>query len=133
MGYYTMFKLEVARATAVKYNVPVGFEHLNKDETRIAIALVRTHEDETLCEHLKYAVGEDGSSYDSTKWYNCAGDMIALTTGNDKYIYVVTGHGEGSGDIWVKAFFNGNIIYSWKLEFTIPEIRSIITSLGVLK
>ena len=130
MGYYTSFELEVARATAVKQNIPVDFEYLDDDERRMAIALVREHENEKLSENVKYALDEDGNTYGSTKWYDCTGDMIALTAGNDKYIYAITGAGEESGDIWVKAFFDGKMIYSWKLDFTTPKIPGIIASIG---
>ena len=67
---------------------------------------------------------------DSTKWYECDKDCERLSSENLGYLIVVTGEGEEAGDVWRKAFLNGECVWEWRLESNIPDVPSAITAIA---
>ena len=70
---------------------------------------------------------------DSTKWYARDADCKRLSSENLGYLIVVTGKGEDSGDVWKKAFLNGDLVWEWRLENNIPDVPKSITDNALLE
>jgi len=59
---------------------------------------------------------------DSTKWYSWKEDCQGLSKQNLGYLIILSGEGEATGDIWKVAFLNGDLVWEWKLDSTIPDV-----------
>jgi hypothetical protein len=59
---------------------------------------------------------------DSTKWYSWREDCQSLSKQNLGYLFILYGEGESTGDIWKAAFLNGEVVWEWHLDTTIPEV-----------
>lgn len=84
MGYYTQFEL---KAESLSSN-PIQDLVENNGNAR-------------------YTLNADGSSYQSSKWYDHEADLRALSKRYANYIFTLKGEGEEPGDIWIKYFKNG--------------------------
>ncbi len=95
MGYYTSYDLKI---------------HADGD---------RYVHDEDAKEELKGIVDYDPFQ-ESCKWYGHEEDMQALSKQYPNTIFVLSGEGEESGDIWKKYFKNGKMQVC-KAVITYPE------------
>lgn len=90
MGYATSYKLHVE-------NPPKGF-------TKKTLAkIIRENEE------MSYALEEDGSTAESCKWYDCDTDMLRISLKYPEVLFILSGTGEESGDIWRTYFKNGKM------------------------
>ncbi len=88
MGYETSYRLHVE-------NPPKGF-------TKKTLAkIIRENEG------MSYALEEDGSTCQSTKWYDCDDDMLAVSKKYPDVLFVLSGEGEEAGDIWRTYYKDG--------------------------
>jgi hypothetical protein len=72
----------------------------------------------------EYYIGED------TKWYSYDTDCKRISKSDyPNTLIILSGVGEESGDIWKKAFLNGEIVWEWKLDATIPDVPKEIYNL----
>lgn len=58
---------------------------------------------------IYYAVNRDGSTSDSTKWYENETDMKSFSLKFPGVLFTLSGEGEESGDIWKKYFRDGKM------------------------
>ena len=86
MGYYTSYSLKVIE----------GSEDLIKELRNI-------------CDEAGYALEEDGSTSDSTKWYSSEKDMRDFSLLHPEAVFELKGGGEESGDLWVAYFKAGKM------------------------
>ena len=98
MGYYTRYELTAT-----------------PDSPEIWEA-VKAHE------NITYAVGDDGNSGDSCKWYDNEDDMVEFSKKFPDVTFHLHGEGEEVGDLWDKYFRNGKKQIC-KAEITIPPMR----------
>lgn len=64
----------------------------------------------TIRDHFKSIDGSTVVFYDSkepVKWYDCEKDMTEIAAKFPDYIFVVTGNGDGEGDLW-KMYSHGD-------------------------
>ena len=62
------------------------------------------------------------SQVDPTTWYIHQEEMAALSKKYPKYVFVLYGDGEESGDIWEECYLNGHF-YCWELKYVIiPKV-----------
>lgn len=88
MGYNTSYRLHVE-------DPPKGF-------TKKTLAkIIRSNE------NMSYALEEDGSTADCCKWYDCDEDMLNVSKQYPDVLFVLSGEGEESGDIWRTYYKNG--------------------------
>lgn len=96
MGYYTKYKLEI------------------NDSNKIDIIkeLIEYYHE------ASYAINEDGSLYDETKWYDHESDLKDFSKNYSNILFELSGEGEESGDMWKKYFKNGKMQESYaRIEF----------------
>ncbi len=79
MGYSTRYSLTVESAKSFK-------KQLAK--------IIRENE------NMSYALEEDGSTCQDCKWYDCDEDMLAISKKHPDVLFVLSGEGEESGDLW---------------------------------
>ena len=84
MGYITGYALDVIKG----------------DETLIGKFI-----DE--CEAASCAIDEYGDTLDYCKWYNHAEDLKEFSKKHPDALFMLSGEGEESGDIWKRYFRNG--------------------------
>lgn len=58
-------------------------------------------------ENMSYALGRDGSSNDSCKWYDHEEDMRAMSQAIPDVVFKLHGEGEENDDIWDSYYLNG--------------------------
>ena len=73
-------------------------------------------------ENINYAVGEDGHSGESCKWYKNEDDMVEFSKKFPSVTFRLHGEGEEAGDLWDKYFRNGKKQIC-KAVITIPKMR----------
>lgn len=98
MGYYTRYKLETSPESALEKVM------------------------ESVTEEVRYALGYDGSSGNSTKWHDHEEEMAGISERFPDVTFKLHGEGEQSADIWVKYFRNGKS-QTCKAEIVIPPMR----------
>lgn len=86
MGYYTSYQLEL---------ITDGYE------PSIIGDLRRENE------NAEYALSEDGSYGESCKWYDYEIEMTEFSKKYPDTIFILTGEGEESGDLWKCYFRDG--------------------------
>ena len=86
MGYYTNHELEV----------PYENEGL--------IAALRGE-----CEGAKYAIDDNGSTEQSTKWYEHEKDLRAFSKKHPDVLFILSGEGEEGGDLWREYYKAGKM------------------------
>jgi len=85
MGYYTKFTLEWA----------VGGAGADQEAVRQDVAKwIRGNEE------AHYALNDDGTFFESAKWYDWQTDLRELSVLMPNVWFVLHGYGEESGDIW---------------------------------
>ena len=57
---------------------------------------------------------------DSMKWYDHKSDMLKLSIQYSKYLFILDGNGEESGDIWREFYWNG-LFYRWDADIQRPD------------
>jgi hypothetical protein len=70
---------------------------------------------------------------DSTKWYSWKEDCQGLSKQNLGYLIILSGEGESIRDIWKTAFLNGELVWEWYLDYTIPEVPQTIIEQGEIE
>lgn len=101
MGYYTYHSLTV----------------LKTEETE-ALAIIADLRE--TCEEAKYALDENGSSNESTKWYEHEEHMISFSKKYPNHTFELSGEGEESGDLWKQYYKNGKM-QNCNAEITYPK------------
>lgn len=92
MGYYTQYELEVK-----------DLETMTDDGCGIIEKFRES------CDYAKLALNESGNTEESCKWYDHDDDLINLSKEHPDKLFILSGLGEDSGDIWRKYFVNGKI------------------------
>jgi len=75
-------------------------------------------------EGARYALDEDGDTYESCKWYDHEVDLSDFSKTHPELRFILHGEGEETGDIWAKHFVEGQICRC-KAEIVIPEYNEI--------
>ena len=91
MGYYTYYELEIKDSATGQ---PAS------DADDIIEALRQD-------EYAAHALSDDGGSNNSCKWYDHEADLRAFSKKYPDKLFVLSGEGEESGDLWRKYFVNG--------------------------
>ena len=60
-------------------------------------------------EEASYAIDEDGSTEDCTKWYKHERDLRSFSALHPKVIFKLIGEGEETGDLWHEYYMNGKM------------------------
>lgn len=84
MGYYTRYKLRV--------------ESTESDLIPEFLAE---------CKNASYAIDAKGNPEEETKWYEHEKDLMSFSKRHPEALFILSGEGEESGDIWLKYFKNG--------------------------
>jgi len=67
---------------------------------------------------MEYCLDADGSSNEAGKWYNHEKDMREMSLSFPNVLFILSGEGEESGDVWRKYFLNGKMqLTKIKMEF----------------
>jgi len=96
MGYYTAFSLELKTASGNNL-----FSHPDPDPI---IAELRGENKEA-----EYCLDVDGLTEETGKWYDVDSDMKAFSLKHPDVVFVMSGEGEESGDMWTNYFHNGKM------------------------
>jgi len=119
MGYYTNYKLEISIKEPTRMSLEKTLSGYSKEELIDVIinkrevgpgdldagALMKTLYDES--ENIQYALGKDGHSGDSCKWYGHHDEMLAISKKYPDALFTLHGEGEETGDIWTKYYRAG--------------------------
>ena len=87
MGYQTSYKLECDKPGVVE----------------------EVHQDADEDSYIRFAICEDGSTYDACKWYEHEEDMRKISLEHPGVLFFLSGEGEEAGDIWKKYFMDGKM------------------------
>lgn len=101
MGYCTAYKL--------------GVQGSAPDELQRLVADLKARS-----ESAEYALNDDGSTCESCKWYDHENELRKFSKTAPTRVFVLSGWGEDSGDIWRKYFRDGKCQVA-KAEIIIPE------------
>lgn len=109
MGYVTTYNLKLTlyisgKPASLTDNAPL-LEIINQ---------LRTSNEEAA-----YALCEDGSNADSSKWYEHEKDLRDFSRNHPGILFTLHGEGEENEDIWDKHFFDGKC-QACKAVMTIP-------------
>lgn len=118
MGYYTSHKLRACMERNGTLS-QVELVDLELEKT------LRQENKEQIWDDLSYAVDDNGDPCDSVKWYDHDDHMIAISKLYPDVIFLLEGHGEESGDIWLTAYHYGKKI----TKSADPEIRFEVNEL----
>lgn len=87
MGYYTNYSLETD--SQENKNIIEEFREIDGN--------------------AKYAIDANGDCQEWTKWYDHEEDLKNFSKNYPDVIFILSGEGEESGDIWKKYFKNGKM------------------------
>lgn len=87
MGYITMYELQIEPHTEKSWK-EIWDELKNNPDAL-------------------YALDEDGNTNNSCKWYDHEKDLVNLSKKFPEIMFILSGQGEETGDIWIKNFLNG--------------------------
>lgn len=90
MGYYTFHTLSI----------------LNADEGMEGQIIEEFREE---CEEAEYALEDDGSGTQSTKWYDSDRDVARFSRKYPELIFKLHGEGEENDDLWNRYFVDGQM------------------------
>lgn len=92
MGYYTEYKIQIDK-----------IEQMDED----AIDSI----DSELSDVTGYTFDYYGNEWasDAIKWYEHENDMRTLSSRHPDMLFILSGEGEESGDLWVKYFKDGKM------------------------
>jgi len=114
MGYYTDFEFEV---------ILTG----DKSDPNAADAIIKHFRQEY--DDAEYCLDADGETNNSSKWYDALSDLREFSTNYPHTVFVLTGRGEGAGDIWVAYVMNG-----WSCKkgatITLPPLKEAMEAWG---
>lgn len=69
-------------------------------------------------EEVAYAIDEDGSTYDVSKWYDSDEDMKKISLEYPDTLFTLEGEGANNEDMWKAYFLNGKMqICNAKITF----------------
>jgi hypothetical protein len=95
MGYRTDYTLEIVHPTT-KVKLPEPFFSTGIAELKGS------------CEEAGYSLDDDGTpSGGDTRWYEHEKDIREFSKRYPSFLFILSGEGEESGDIWKKYFLNG--------------------------
>ncbi len=57
----------------------------------------------------KYALEEDGGTGEECKWYDADRDLKDFSKKHPNKLFILSGEGEDSGDIWTNYYVNGKV------------------------
>jgi hypothetical protein len=92
MGYNTKFDLDVIGRESDPVELNRWYEDLNDDKT-----------------FGDYELPLNSDEWDSMKWYCWEADVKVLSKEYPNVLFVLSGEGEDSGDIWRAYFMNGEV------------------------
>lgn len=128
MGYYTRYSLEWVMQTgfnpvsncshnppeSAKFCPECGTSVGSKNLDDIVAEKIRSSEE------MNYALCPDGRGCESTKWYDHEDHIKALSKDIPHVLFILSGQGEETGDIWRKYFLDGKMQVS-KVVMTFDE------------
>ena len=104
MGYYTRHELEII------------------DGSNDLISELRKE-----CDEARYALEDDGSPEESSKWYNHDTDLKRFSQNHPEALFLLRGEGEDSGDIWREYYKNGKVQVC-KAKLVFPDFNADLLS-----
>lgn len=104
MGYMTRYDLEVEGAT---YKEEVTGE--DADGNTVTVFVTKQINLETLKREISNEVGYDYAFSDECKWYDHDDDMKKFSKKYPEILFILSGEGEESGDLWRKYYKNGKV------------------------
>lgn len=90
MGYYTSYELKV-KDFKVTSNKGVLSEFMESSE------------------EARHALNANGETEQECKWYDHDKELLEFSKQHPNKLFVLSGEGEESGDIWTKYFVNGKV------------------------
>lgn len=111
MGYYTDYLLTVEIVDHDVYSPPQ--DNLETIYSGTAVGSI-THYVSLIHDHVRPGGGykvfnDDGSSYDSCKWYDHELHMRGFSAKHPGVLFKLMGVGEEGGDYWMKYFIEGRM------------------------
>ncbi len=117
MGYSTSFELTWEATPAwkaaplcsheksdrVKFCAECGKPNATVSLEEVVGDYIEEHED------MSYALGRDGSTNDSCKWYDHQEDLAAMSAEIPHVLFHLKGEGESAGDIWDAFALDGQV------------------------
>lgn len=118
MGYYTAYELEVDIQKPTTIPPKETLETLSKEELADIILNNKDWFDKEITvediiadlrkdEGAQYALDEDGSTYESCKWYEHQETMIKFSKKYPNVLFTMKGEGEEAGDVWHTYYKDG--------------------------
>jgi len=109
MGYYTYHYMHIYDVREGDYNNFASDEDVEK-----IMKFFQAH-----CEDANYALEEDGSGADSSKWYESEQDMAFISSFFPGFLFALHGDGDDREDQWTCFGLNGKS-YVEQVEFVYP-------------
>jgi hypothetical protein len=121
MGYYTSYTLEWEKSPQqqtpewIDLVSKVGEEQAQLWLDNGVLAITRYGSADPISEWIQghddasYALNADGTTQESSKWYEHEDDLRELSARHPDTLLTLSGEGEEAGDIWVKYFLNGEM------------------------
>lgn len=143
MGYYTSYKLEWKPLVATQEIVFPSCSHSKPQRSRFCpecgkpvnvvglndrVQQVLAKEKERNAGEYMHGIESDGSSADTCKWYDHVKEMAEFSKKFPDVLFILSGEGEESGDIWRKYFLDGKVqVSKVKIEFDEFDQDKLIT------
>lgn len=130
MGYYTAYKLEVKCYKDAQEVKQISIEHVmekiknggSQEEVLKELEHIKNGKENIVVnesmiiedfinnnDNAKYALEYDGSTRESCKWYDSHTELGEFSKKYPNWLFVLTGEGEESGDLWKKYYLNGKV------------------------
>ena len=128
MGYITNYKLKVQNLKKDVQEKKISIEDVEKkiksgssqkeilelltllkkgQTTKVVTPEMIIEELRDFSEEAKYSLSEGGDTEEGSKWYDHDEEFLDFSKRYPDWLFILSGEGEESGDIWTKYYVNG--------------------------
>lgn len=126
MGYNTKHSLEIHLLTDIS-----GFETSESKKLSDLDKKIMTkdviYNFLQVCEDARYAINDKGKTEESCSWYDLKKDLENYSKNHPNIVFIMSGFGEESGDVWKMYCINGKSEYiKAKMVFDEPNWNELL-------
>ena len=128
MGYITNYKLKVQNLKKEAQEKKISIEDVEKkikngssqaeilellkllkqgQKTKVVTPKMIIEELREFSEGANYSLNEEGNTKEGSKWYDCDEEFLEFSKKYPDWLFILSGEGEESGDIWNTYYVNG--------------------------